>query len=83
MPILLQDASVIAAPSGTFDSNLFRVTSLFLPLPEMDKSFAIAPNPKANIMKLSRIALRILMTNRTAFQAIATQRNSDPILDTF
>ena len=82
MPILLQVASVIAAPSGAFDSNLFSVTSLFLPLPEMDKSVAIAPEPKQNRRKLSRIALRILMINRTAYQAIATQRNIDLMLDT-
>ena len=82
MPILLQVASVIAAPSGAFDSNLFSVTSLFLPLPEMDKSVAIAPEAKQNRRKLSRIALRILMINRTAYQAIATQRNIDLMLDT-
>jgi len=83
MPILLQDASVIAAPSGTFESSLFNVTSRFRPLPEIDKSFAKAPDPNPNSKMLSKITLRILITDWTASPALATKRKINQILDTF
>ena len=71
IPILLHDASVIAAPSGTFVKSLLIVNSRFRPVAEMDKSFAKAsdPNPRSN--RLNRIVLRILMTKKTALQALA------------
>ena len=81
MPILLHDASVIAAPSGTCDSSLFSVTSRFRPLAEIDKSLAKAAGPDPNSRKLRRIALRIPITNEIASPAIAKKENSGQSLN--
>ena len=83
MPILLHDASVIAAPSGTFESSLFSVTSRFRPLPEIDKSLAKATVPNPSSKKPSRITLRTLMTNETAYPAIAKKRNDGQMPESF
>ena len=64
IPILLQDASVIAAPSGTFVKSLLIVNSLLRPVAEIDKSFAKASDPNPRSKRLRMIALRIFMTNR-------------------
>jgi uncharacterized membrane protein len=71
---------VIAAPSGTFESSLFSVTSRLRPLPEIDKSLAKAADPYEKSKKLKNIALNIPITNRTATPAIATERISGKTL---